>query len=154
MAATFQAVPSPRTPERRNGPCRVPAPYLTRSGDGKGRGGRGTRSTTRYDDRRLLLTRRSSRFTTKRTPKGVCGRGRSRTPQERVQRHTVEHIVDFVRFAPMVGIFGAPVSQMVEQLLDIIHFFDTLSPDPEQVIEVPTEHLLLNPSKTPAATCI
>ena len=38
-AATSQAVPSPRTPERRNGPCRVPAPHLTRSEDGKGRGG-------------------------------------------------------------------------------------------------------------------
>ena len=58
-------------------------------------------------------------------------------PQERVQRHTVEHIVDFVRFAPMVQILDAPVPQMVEQLPDVVHFFDTLTPDPEQVIEVP-----------------
>ena len=56
-------------------------------------------------------------------------------PQERVQRHTVEHIVDFVRFAPMVQILDAPVPQMVEQLPDVV--FDTLTPDPEQVIEVP-----------------
>ena len=27
--------------------------------------------------------------------------------------------------------------QMVEQLADVIHFFDTLTPDPEQVVEVP-----------------
>ena len=58
-------------------------------------------------------------------------------PQERVQRHTVEHIVDFVRFAPMVQLLDALVPQMVEQLLDIMRFFDTLTPNPEQVIEVP-----------------
>ena len=57
-------------------------------------------------------------------------------PQERVQRHTVEHIVDLVRVAPMVQILDAPVPQTVEQLPDILRFFDTL-PDPEQVIEVP-----------------
>ena len=39
-AATAQAVLAPRTPERRNGPCRVSAPYLTRSESGKGRGRR------------------------------------------------------------------------------------------------------------------
>ena len=33
-------------------------------------------------------------------------------PQERVQRHTVEHIVDLVRVPPMVQILGAPVPQM------------------------------------------
>ena len=58
-------------------------------------------------------------------------------PQERVQRHTVEHIVDLVRVAPMVQILDAPVPQTVEQLPDILRFFDTLMPDPEQVIEVP-----------------
>ena len=31
----------------------------------------------------------------------------------------------------------APVAQMVEQLPDIMHFFDALTPVPEQVIEVP-----------------
>ena len=78
-------------------------------------------------------------------------------PQERVQRHTVEHIVDFARFAPMVQILDAPVPQMVEQLPDIMHFFDTIIEVPkilpddvpmrtavcdtqleEQVVEVPT----------------
>ena len=58
-------------------------------------------------------------------------------PQERVQRHIVEHIVDLVRVAPMVQILDAPVPQTVEQLPDILRFFDTLMPDPEQVIEVP-----------------
>ena len=58
-------------------------------------------------------------------------------PQERVQRHTMEHIVDFVCFAPMVQILDAPVPQTVEQLPDILRFFDTLMPDPEQVVEVP-----------------
>ena len=54
-------------------------------------------------------------------------------PQEQVQRHTVEHIVDFVRFAPLVQILCEPV----EQLPDIMRFFDTLMLDPEQVIDVP-----------------
>ena len=58
-------------------------------------------------------------------------------PQERVQRHTVEHIVDYVRSAPMVQILDALVPQMVEQLPDIMHVFDTFTLDPEQVIEVP-----------------
>ena len=58
-------------------------------------------------------------------------------PQERVQRHTVEHIVDLVRVAPMVQILDAPVPQMVDQLQDIMRFFDTLLLVPEQVVEVP-----------------
>ena len=58
-------------------------------------------------------------------------------PQEQVQRHTKEHIVDFVCFAPMVQIVDAPVPLTLEQLPDVLHFFDTLTPDPEQVIEVP-----------------
>ena len=58
-------------------------------------------------------------------------------PQERVQRHTMEHIVDFVCFAPMVQILDAPVPQTVEQLRDVLQFLGTLTTDPEQVIEVP-----------------
>ena len=57
--------------------------------------------------------------------------------QGRIQRRTVEQTVDFVRVAPMVQFLDAPVPQTVEQLPDILHFFDTLMPDPEQVIEVP-----------------
>ena len=55
----------------------------------------------------------------------------------RVQRHTMEHIVDFVCFAHMVQILDAPVPQTLEQLPDVLMFFDRLSTDPEQVIEVP-----------------
>ena len=58
-------------------------------------------------------------------------------PQEHVQRHTTEHIVDFVCCAPMVQILDAPVPQTVEQLPDVLRFFDRLSTVPEQVIEVP-----------------
>ena len=58
-------------------------------------------------------------------------------PQERVQRHTLEHIVDLVCCSPMVQILDAPVPQIVEQLPDVLQFFDTLTTDPVQVIEVP-----------------
>ena len=58
-------------------------------------------------------------------------------PQARVQRHTVEHITDLVRVAPMVQILDAPVPQTGDQLPDILSFFGALMPDPEQVIEVP-----------------
>ena len=58
-------------------------------------------------------------------------------PQERVQRHTMEHIVDFVCCAPMVHILDAPVPQTLEQLPDVLQFFGTLMTDSEQVIEVP-----------------
>ena len=55
-------------------------------------------------------------------------------PQNRVQRRTVQQIVDT---APL-PIFDDPAPQMVEQLHDVLRFFRALSPDPEQVIEVPT----------------
>ena len=58
-------------------------------------------------------------------------------PQARVQRHTMEHIVDYVCCAPLVQTLDAPVPQMVEQLPDVMRFFDFLLPVPEQVIEVP-----------------
>ena len=58
-------------------------------------------------------------------------------PQERVQRHTMEHIVDFVCCAPMVQILGASVPQTVEQLPDVLRFFDRFATVPEQVIAVP-----------------
>ena len=57
--------------------------------------------------------------------------------QERVQRHTMEHIVDFVCCAPMVQIPDAPVPHMVDQLEEVFKPFDALMSDPEQVIEVP-----------------
>ena len=55
-------------------------------------------------------------------------------PQEGVLRRTVQQIVDTV---PSLPILDDPAPQMVEQLPDILQFFDTLMPDPEQVIDVP-----------------
>ena len=60
--------------------------------------------------------------------------GEPRGPQERDLPRTVEQIAVY---APMVQILDAPVTQMVEQLPDVMRFFDFLLPDPEQVIEVP-----------------
>ena len=39
-------------------------------------------------------------------------------PQERVQRHTVEHLTDLVRFAPKVQVLDAP-APLVEQVADV-----------------------------------
>ena len=58
-------------------------------------------------------------------------------PQERVQRHTMEHIVDYVCCAPLVQTLHAPVPQTVDKLHDVLQFFDRLTTFPEQVIEVP-----------------
>ena len=54
-------------------------------------------------------------------------------PQERDLRRTVQQIVD----VPLVPLLDDPVPQMVEQLPDVLRFFDLLLPVPEQVIEVP-----------------
>ena len=55
-------------------------------------------------------------------------------PQERVQRHTVDQIVDVV---PGLPTLDTPVPLMVEQLVDVLWFVDALVPVSEQVIEVP-----------------
>ena len=55
-------------------------------------------------------------------------------PQERDLRRTVEQIVDAVR---LVHLLDDPVPEMVDQLPDVMRFFDFLLPVPEQVIEVP-----------------
>ena len=54
-------------------------------------------------------------------------------PQERVQRHTVDQIVDAV---PGLPTLDAPVPLMVEQLVDVLRFVGALVPVAEQVIEV------------------
>ena len=54
-------------------------------------------------------------------------------PQERVQRHTAEHIVDVL---PCVQILDVPVPQAGEQLVDIIRLVDMQTPV-EHVIELP-----------------
>ena len=98
------------------------------------------KSTTAYGHRRRT---RPGRLRTKlygdrrsTQPGKRCSSSEPR-PQERVQRHTMEHIVDFVCCAPMVQILDAPVPQTVEQLPDVLRFFDRLTAVPEQVIEVP-----------------
>ena len=48
---------------------------------------------------------------------------------------SVEHITDLVRVAPMVQILDAPVPQTVDQVPEVLQFFDTLTTDPEHVIE-------------------
>ena len=53
--------------------------------------------------------------------------------QKRDLRRTVEQIVAAV---PLVPLLDDPVPQMVEQLPDVMRFFDLLLPVPEQVIEV------------------
>ena len=47
------------------------------------------------------------------------------------------HCAAVCRCCPSLPTLDDPAPQMVEQLPDIMHFFDTLTPDPEQVIEVP-----------------
>ena len=54
-------------------------------------------------------------------------------PQERVQQHPVDQIVDT---APALPILDVPVPLMGEQLVDVLRFFDTLCPVAEQVIDV------------------
>ena len=57
-------------------------------------------------------------------------------PQAQVMQRTVKPIVDAV---PLVPLLDDSVPQTVVQLPDVLlRFFRALSPDPEQVIEVPT----------------
>ena len=60
--------------------------------------------------------------------------GEPRGPQERIQQRTMEQLADVEH---MVQILDTPVPQMVEQLPDVMRFFDTLLPVPEQAFEVP-----------------
>ena len=46
-------------------------------------------------------------------------------PQEQVQRHTVDQIVDAVPGLPTLDV---PVPLMMEQLVDVLQFFDALIP--------------------------
>ena len=54
-------------------------------------------------------------------------------PQERVQQHPVDQIVDTALALPILDV---PVPLMGEQLVDVLRFFDTLCPVAEQVIDV------------------
>ena len=64
-------------------------------------------------------------------------------PQEWVQQHPVDQIVDT---APALPILDVPVPRMGEQLVDVLRFFDTLCPVSEQVIDVPKIFLEVIPS--------
>ena len=55
-------------------------------------------------------------------------------PQEWVQQHSADQIVDT---APVLPILDVPVPLMGEQLVDVLRLFDTLCPVAEQVIDVP-----------------
>ena len=82
------------------------------------------------------LPSRSSSASMKKSP-GIERPGRLSAvsgPQERVQRRTVQQIVDF---APSLPTLDDSAPQMVEQLRNILSFFRALSPDPGVVIEVP-----------------
>ena len=67
-------------------------------------------------------------------------------PQERVQQHLVDQIVDT---APALPILDVPVPLMGEQVVDVLRFFDTLCPVAEQVIDVPKISLEDIPTRTP-----
>ena len=75
----------------------------------------------------------STVFTSRARTHVWCQRRQQNTPQERDLRRTLEQIVDAV---PLVPLLDDLVPQMVEQLPDVLHFFDFLPPVPEQVIEV------------------
>ena len=116
--------------------CRVPAPHLTRSENGKGQGGgaRGERRATATEA--PLLPRRSSSCSMRRTLTRRCGRPAwpSRGDHRKwVQLRTVEHITDVVL---VVQILDIPVPQKVERLADFLVLLDTQTPV-EQVIAVP-----------------
>ena len=142
-AATTQTVASARASERRNGPGRDVAPHRpTGTEDGQGRGG-GSRDALHGDGPgRILLPRwQAPSFNELSDDVVVPARGsrppclgEPRGPQERDLPRTVEQVA---AYAPMVQILDAPVTQMVEQLPDVMRFFDFLLPDPDQVIEVP-----------------
>ena len=55
-------------------------------------------------------------------------------PQERVQRRTVEQIVDSM---PVVPLLHTCVPQMVDSVVEVLKILDNSLPDVEQVIEVP-----------------
>ena len=77
--------------------------------------------------------------------------GEPRGPQERIQQRTMEQLADVV---PMVQILDVLVPQVVDQLHDIMRFFDSLLPVPEQVFEV--SKILLDdvPMRTTVRTAV
>ena len=79
-------------------------------------------------------------------PQGSPCLGEPRGPQDQDQLRTMEQAA---ACAPMVQILDIPVPQLVDQLADVMRFFDTLQPVPEQAIEVPKILLDDVPVRTP-----
>ena len=138
------------TDERRNGTVRVQAPHLARSEDGQWERAALHGHVPEHRTPQAAGTEYFSLDVEDVPTTGLRPRVLAEPrPQERVQRHTVEHTVDLVRVAPKVQILDAPVPQVVEQLPDILRFFDTLIPDPEQVIEQVIEVPKILPEDVP-----
>ena len=134
------------------GPGRVTAPYRpTGTEDGQGRRGRSEQNTRRRSGRPLPLQPELFELSFDEEPGGSRPhRLAGVRPQERVQRHTVEQIVDS---APGLPTLDAPVPLMVEQLVEVLQVIDVpkiiLEDIPprisvrepqlaEQLVEVPT----------------
>ena len=140
-AATAQTVATARSSERRNGPCRVNSPRSP-TGQKKAMAGRGVRDAVHGEVPEALLPQEpGTQHFTLDDDDSVPELGGSRPdplcevrPQERVQQHPVDQIVDT---APALPILDVPVPLMGEQLVDVLRFFDTLCPVAEQVIAVP-----------------
>ena len=85
--------------------------------------------------RETPLPSRSPSNCTKKSPGGLRPAWVTLGPQERIQQHIVEHIVDL---SPLVQILDVLVLQMADQMMDVFLYFGTLVPDvAEQVIDVP-----------------
>ena len=125
--ATSSCILEVCTDERRYGPVRVQAPYLTRSDDGKGLGvGNEQHYTATF--RCIPPPMRQALSTFPLTSK-MCLPPGSRPdrlsavsgPQERVVRRTVEQIVDCV---PVVPLFHTSEPQMVDSVVDMLKILD------------------------------
>ena len=71
-------------------------------------------------------------------------------PQERVQVHTVEHLTDLVRFAPMVQVLDAPVPLMSEQLVDVLALLEKQEKEEEARMDL-LEIMILEEKSASAA---
>ena len=144
--ATTQTVPSARMSERRNGLGRGSPPRSSNATeDGQGR--EWVRDELHGDDPEEPTLQLELFELFDEEPGGSRpDRHGGVRPQERVQRHTVEQIVDAV---PGLPTHEAPVPVMVEQLVDVLQFFDALLLVAVQVIDVPKIILEDIPTQTP-----
>ena len=115
-------------------PRRCTTAHSARRWPGPGR--RRARRSTQPSSGRLLLPSRNSSSSFEEEPGGLRPTGlvEPRGPQERIQRHTAEQMIESFVPVPMLDL-DAPVPQMVDQLVDVLKLFDNSVP--EQVIDVP-----------------